>query len=85
MVKKELYEFGLTTLQTAFSNPVKAYDMERTICDIVRSRTNIEIQVFTDALKMYVRRKDKNLHNLMDYAQQFRIQSILRKYLEVLL
>jgi predicted transcriptional regulator of viral defense system len=85
MVKKELYELGLTTLQTTFNNPVKAYDMERTICDIVRSRKNIEIQVFTDAFKMYVRRKDKNLHNLMDYAQQFKVQSILRKYLEVLL
>lgn len=85
MVKKELYELGLTTLQTTFSNSVKAYDMERTICDIVRSRANIEIQVFTDALKMYVRRKDKNLHSLMSYAQQFKIQSILRKYLEVLL
>lgn len=85
MVKKELYELGLTTLQTPFDHSVKAYDMERTICDIVRSRKNIEIQIFTDALKMYVRRKEKNLPQLMRYAQEFRIQSILRKYLEMLL
>lgn len=85
MVKKELYELGLTTIQTPFNHQVNTYDMERTICDIVRSRKNIEIQVFTDALKMYVRRKDKNLPKLMLYAQEFRIQSILRKYLEVLL
>lgn len=85
MVKKELYALGLTAHQTIFSNSVNTYDMERTICDIIRSRTNIEIQVYTDALKMYVRRKDKDLNNLMNYAKQFRIQSILRKYLEVLL
>ena len=85
MVKKELYELGLTTLQTPFNHSVKAYDMERTICDIVRNRKNIEIQTFTDALKMYVRRKEKNLPQLMRYAQEFRVQSILRKYLEVLL
>ncbi len=68
-----------------FSNSVMAYDMERTICDIIRSRKDIEIQVFTDALKMYARRKDKNLNILMRYAQQFRVQNILRRYLEVLL
>ncbi|MDD3926630.1 MAG: type IV toxin-antitoxin system AbiEi family antitoxin domain-containing protein [bacterium] len=85
MVKKELYELGLTTIQTPFNHPVNTYDIERTICDIVRSRKNVEIQVFTDALKMYVRRKDKNLPKLMRYAHEFRIQSILRKYLEVLL
>lgn len=84
-VKKELYEVGLVTGQTPFGNNVLIYDKERTICDLCRSRSRIEIQVFQDALKQYVRRKDKNLRNLMHYAAMFHVEKILRQYLEVLL
>lgn len=84
-VKKELHHIGVTTLPTPFGHEVLAYDMERTICDLVRSRRNIDVQVFTGALKQYVRRPDMNLNRLMEYAPQFRIDKVLRKYLEVLL
>ena len=59
--------------------------MERTICDLLRSRSSMEIQTFQGALKMYARRKDKDLRTLMRYAGMFRVEKILRQYLEVLL
>ena len=61
------------------------YDLERTICDLLRSRNNMEMQTFQGALKMYARRKDKDLRTLMRYAGMFRVEKILRQYLEVLL
>ena len=61
------------------------YDMERTICDVLRSRSHIEMQTFQDALKAYARRKDKDLRTLVRYAKLFRVEKILRQYLEVLL
>ena len=64
---------------------VPVYDMERTICDLLRSRSRIEIQTFQGALKSYARRKDKNLRALMQYAGMFKVEKILRQYLEVLL
>ena len=54
-------------------------------CDLLRSRNNMETQIFQGALKMYARRKDKDLRNLMRYAGMFRVEKILRQYLEVLL
>ncbi len=84
-IKKELHEAGITTMQTSFGHAVPVYDMERTICDLLRSRKNIEIQVFQDALKRYVGRTDKNLRMLMKYAAMFHVENILRPYLEVLL
>ena len=71
--------------KTPFGHSVPVYDMERTICDLLRSRNNIEMQVFQDALKQYARRKDKNLRTLMKYASMFHVEKILRPYLEVLL
>ena len=84
-VKKELYEIGITTTGTAFNHQVRVYDMERTICDIVRSRNGMEAQTFYDALKMYAGRKDKNLHNLMRYAKLFHVDKLVRQYMGVLL
>lgn len=84
-IKAELHEVGLITMQTPFGHEVPVYDMERTICDLLRSRNHIEMQTFQGALKAYARRKDKDLRTLMRYAKLFRVEKILRQYLEVLL
>lgn len=84
-VKKELHEIGMFTAQTPFGHLVPVYDMERTICDLLRSRRNIEIQVLQDALKQYTKQKTKKLRTLMQYASLFHVEKILRYYLEVLL
>ena len=84
-IKKELHDVGLITMKTPFGNPVPVYDAERTICDIVRSRSGIEMQTFQGALKQYVARREKDLRKLMHYAQLFRVEKLLRQYLEVLL
>ena len=84
-IKADLHDVGLTTAKTPFGHTVPVYDMERTICDLLRSRSRIEIQTFQGALKSYARRKDKNLRALMQYAGMFKVEKILRQYLEVLL
>ena len=84
-MKPELFDVGLSSGQTPFGHTVPLYDMERTICDLLRSRSRIEIQTFQGALKAYARRKDKNLRALMQYAGMFKVEKILRQYLEVLL
>ena len=84
-MKPELFDVGLSSGQTPFGHTVPVYDMERTICDLLRSRSRIEIQTFQGALKAYARRKDKNLRALMQFAGMFKVEKILRQYLEVLL
>ena len=84
-IKAELHEMGLTETKTMFGNPIRVYDPERTICDVVRSKNSMETQVFLDALKMYARRKDKNLHRLMAYAEPLRVKKIMQQYMGILL
>ena len=68
-----------------YGNKVRVYDPERTVVDIVRSRKGIEFQTFEDALKRYVRRKDKNVNKLIDYAEEFHVDKILIDYMRVML
>ena len=84
-IKRELHEIGVTKLTTMFGNSVTVYDLERTICDCLRSRNNLDIAVVTDAIKRYAKRKDKNLSKLMQMAETFKVSKLLRNYMEVLL
>lgn len=84
-VKKELLEVGKTEGQTSLGHKVPIYDMERTVCDLIRSRNRFEAQDFQSALRAYVGKKDKNLNRLMRYAALFHVERKLQEYMEVLL
>ena len=84
-VNRDLFDLGITSMNTPHGNQVRTTELERTICDIVRSRNQIDIQVRNAALKGYARNKDRNLDRLYRYAKRFHIQSTVREYLEILL
>ena len=83
--KKGWYEIGISTINTAFGNEVPVYDKERTICDIIRNKNDIEIQTFQTSMREYMSGKGKNLGNLISYARQFGIEEEVRTYTEVML
>jgi len=84
-IKREFHEIGVTKLTTMFGNSVTVYGLERTICDCLRSRNQLDIAIVTDAVKRYTRRNDKNLNILMQMAETFKVTKQLRSYMEVLL
>ncbi len=84
-VNKEFLELGKVEVTDHFGNRIPMYDLERTIIDLIRNRSKFEIQDFTTALKSYVKRNDKNLAKLSEYAKVFRVEKVLRSYMDVLL
>jgi len=84
-IKDSLYPLGITELKTDTGNKVVAYGAERTICDLIRSRSSVEIQEFQAAIRGYVRMKGKELSLLAQYAKLFHVEKTLRNYLDVLM
>ncbi|MCR5777596.1 MAG: type IV toxin-antitoxin system AbiEi family antitoxin domain-containing protein [Lachnospiraceae bacterium] len=84
-VRPEWLEIGLTMAQTFAGNSVRIYDRERCICDIIKNKKRMDIQVFQMAITFYFSDKEKNIHNLMEYAQMMGISEKVRQYTEVLL
>lgn len=76
---------GKTMLKTPAGNEVPAYDLERTVCDMIRSRNKLGTETFLAALKMYAASPKKDLNKLNTYAKKMRVSNVLRQYLEVLL
>lgn len=83
--KDEFYELGITEIKTPSGNIVKTYSMERTLCDILRPHSHVDIQIVAEAFKRYAVRKDKNIPVLSEYAKVLKVEKKIRSYLEVLL
>lgn len=83
--KKALYDLGITEVMTPGGNTVRAYSVERTLCDILRPHSCMDIQIVTEAFKHYVTRTNKNIPVLSEYAKMLKVETKLRSYLEVLL
>ena len=84
-IKPELFTLGRTTMTTPAGNEVPVYDLERTVCDIIRSRNKVGTETFLSALKLYAASSKKDLNKLHSYAKKMRVANVLRQYLEVLL
>jgi len=84
-VNRGLYLLGVIIMKSPHGNDIKTFNLERTLCDVLRNRNQIDVQFVNEALKKYVIHKDRNIDQLYNYAKQFRIQKIVREYIEVLL
>jgi len=83
--ERKFYELGITTIKTPFGREVKVYDMEKTICDIVKNKNKVDISMFSNAMKRYSESKLKQPANAIKYAEIMGIEPEIRKYFEVLI
>lgn len=84
-VKRPLHQMGVTELRTIYGRPIRAYNKERTICDIIRNRNNMDVAILNESIKRYLGTKGKNIPLLLRYAKELGVQNYLRKYMEILL
>jgi len=61
----------------------RIYDVERCVCDAVKFRNKVGMDVCSEIINNYLSRSDRNISKLMDYARQMRVANILEKYLQV--
>lgn len=72
-VSDDIYELGLTEVLTPNGNKVKAYDKERCICDVIRSKGRMDSEQVKKTIKQYAKSKDKNIAKLSNYAKKMGI------------
>ena len=72
-VSDDIYEIGVVEVETPSGNKVRAYDKERCICDIIRSKGRMDTEQVKKSVKQYIQSKDKNVAKLSDYAKRMGI------------
>lgn len=84
-VNTSILDLGRIEIISPFGMKIKVYDKERTLCDIVKNRNHMDIEIFSKAIKKYINSDDKNLNKLMKYAKKLKIENKIREYMEVFL
>ena len=82
-VPDDIYELGLTEAETPMGNKVRVYDIERCICDIIRSKNRMDSEHVKHSIREYIKRKDKDLIKLSKYAEKLGIKKEVMDYLEM--
>ena len=84
-VSRDILDLGVIEMESPFGMKIKVYDIERTICDIIKNKNKIDGEIFSKALKDYAKSKSKNLNKLASYAKIMKIEKKVGEYMEVLL
>lgn len=83
--KEEWLNLGVTEITSPFGLPIKVYDMDKTICDIIKNKNKVDPEIFSKAMKQYINSKNKNITKLYLYAKELNVLDEVRKYIEVML
>ena len=82
--KKENLVFGIEQKEIS-GLMVRVTDLERSVCDAVKYRNKIGLDVCAEIIRSYVRKKERNLSKLAEYAKRLRLSKTLNNYLEIAL
>lgn len=83
-VKKEYTDLGITIVKNAYGNYIKIYDLEKSICDIIKNKNRVDRELFNKAIRNYYYSKEKDTLKLYDYAKKMNIYDKVKKAFEVL-
>lgn len=84
-VNKKIINLGVEIVKSPLDMDIRCYDIERTICDIIKDKSNMDIEIYTKALKWYAERKDKDILKLMTYAKKLNIKEKVIEIMRVIL
>ena len=84
-VAKNLHTIGKITMKTPYGNEVYVYDKERTICDCLKKKEQLDSDLVNEAVRRYLKTPGSDYAKLIKYAELFNIKELVRQYLEVLI
>ena len=79
-VSDDIYELGVAEIETPNGNKVRAYDKERCICDIIRSKGRMDSEQVKKTIKQYMQSRDKDMAKLSEYSKNMGIN---KKVMEI--
>lgn len=82
-VKKDLLNLGVVIVNSPSGFKVRAYDMERTICDILKDRnTGIDKEQTNKFIRNMIVHNQVDLNTIWEYAKKLKCEKKLEKVME---
>lgn len=84
-VSKDKFNIGITEIESPYSNPIKIYNAERCICDLLKNPNAVELEVYNKIINNYFKQKNKDLNTLEEYSKIFNVHKKFEHIMEVLI
>lgn len=84
-VTKDKFNIGIIEVKSPYGNPIKIYNAERCICDILKNPNSVDIEVYNKIINNYFKRRNKDLITLEKYAKELNVSKKLGNIMEVLM
>jgi len=81
---KKQFEAGINKIKIK-GHKIRIYNPEKTICDCFRYRNKLGLDIAKEGLSEYLKRKDRNLEKLLEYAAICRINPLLQTWLNAMI
>ena len=80
--KNEYLHFGIEE-QEYSGYKIRITDLERSVCDAIKYRNKIGLDLCGEVVRSYLKRTDRSLSKLYVYAKRLRVANVLNNYLEI--
>lgn len=84
-ISDSLYHIGIIETLSPCGNPIKVYNAERSICDMLKSETEFDLELQNRILHYYFNQKDQDIDKLIEYAKLFNIYEKVNTIIEVMM
>ena len=84
-VSDNIFNLGKIKIKTTYRNTVTAYNLERTVCDIINNKSTMDIETANKAIRKCIKSKSFNPNKMFEYAKKMKIYEKVKNYMEAII
>jgi hypothetical protein len=84
-INDEIFDLGITYKKSPLGMEVRTYNLERTVCDIIKDKDSLDIEIRNKALKNCIKSKGFNANKMFEYAKKMKIYEKVKNYMEAII
>ena len=84
-VNKEIFYLGVIDKKTPQGMKVKTYNLEKTVCDMIKDRDSVDIEIRNKAIRKCIKNKEFNASKMFEYAKKMNIYDKVKNYMEAII
>lgn len=84
-INEEVFNLGIVEKKSPQGMKVRTYNLERTICDIIKDKDSIDIEIRNKAIKKAIKSNEFNASKMFEYAKKMNIYDKVKNYMEAII